>query len=251
MRTKTWQGAVLTAVALFAAACSRGEGRMSETAQMGDSGNMGSMNEMRGGDAMSESAEYTIVVKSSWTAARFPLEYPEAGAFTGPHFSGLIGASHTPSYAVFTVGSRPTPGLEKLSEEGKHTPLDAEIRAAIQSGAAAALVESGALRDFKDSLVATVRVDASHPLVSFVAMIAPSPDWFTGVANVNLRENGEWVASRTLDLWAYDSGGDDGTTYKAADQDNNPKKPTMQNRDRHFAPGGTTLPVGSVTITRK
>jgi len=67
---------------------------------------------------------------------------------------------------------------------------------------------------------------------------------------VNLRENGEWVALRTLDLLAYDSGGDDGTTYKAADQDNNPKKATSQNRDRHFAPQGAPLAVGTVTITR-
>ena len=59
-----------------------------------------------------------------------------------------------------------------------------------------------------------------------------------------------WVASRTLDLWSYDSGGDDGTTYKAADQDNTPKKATTENRDRHFAPKGTALAVGTVTITR-
>jgi hypothetical protein len=202
-------------------------------------------------DVTSLGVEYTIVVKSMWTRDRFPFEYPEAGAFTGPHFSGVIGASHKPSYSIFAVGSRPTPGLEKLSEEGKHAPLDAEIRAAVASGSAGMLFESDALRDFKDSLVTTVRVDADHPLVSLVAMVAPSPDWFTGVSNVNLMENGSWVASRSLELWAYDSGGDDGTTYKAPDKDNNPKKPTSRATSRHFAPNGTPMPVGIVTITRK
>jgi hypothetical protein len=202
-------------------------------------------------DVTSLGVEYTIVVKSMWTRDRFPFEYPEAGAFTGPHFSGVIGASHEPSYSIFAVGSRPTPGLEKLSEEGKHAPLDAEIRAAVASGSAGMLFESDALRDFKDSLVTTVRVDADHPLVSLVAMVAPSPDWFTGVSNVNLMENGSWVASRSLELWAYDSGGDDGTTYKAPDKDNNPKKPTSRATSRHFAPNGTPMPVGIVTITRK
>lgn len=250
MLTRTWRTAVVTAAVLIAAACSRKDGGMARAGQSSDTSSTGSMSSMSGANAMSDGVEYTIVLKSSWTAARFPFEYPEAGTFTGPHFSGLIGASHSPSYAIFSVGSRPTPGLEKLSEEGKHTPLDGEIRAAIQSGAAGALVESGPLRDFKDSLVATVRVDPDHPLVSLVAMIAPSPDWFTGISNVNLRENGEWVATRTLDLWSYDSGGDDGTTYKAADQDNNPKKATSQNSDRHFAPKGTALSVGTVTITR-
>ena len=107
------------------------------------------------------------------------------------------------------------------------------------------------MRDFKDSLVATVLVDADHPLVSLVAMVAPSPDWFTGVADVNLMENGAWAASRTVELWAYDSGGDDGVTYKAPDKDTNPKKPTSRETSRHFAPNGAALPVGTVTITRK
>jgi hypothetical protein len=242
MLHKTWRFVALTSAVLIAAACSKKES---------DSNKMGSMGGMSSMSAMAEGVEYTIVLKSSWTPARFPIEYPEAGTFTGPHFSGLIGAAHNPSYAIFTIGSSPTAGLEKLSEEGKHMPLDNEIRAAIQAGNAASLVESGPLRDFKDSLVATVRVDADHPLLSLVAMIAPSPDWFTGVSNVNLRENGEWVTSRSLDLWAYDSGGDDGTTYKAADQDNNPKKPTSQAKDLHFAPKGTALAVGTLTITRK
>lgn len=245
MFNATWRFAVVSAAVLAAAACSKGETKTSDSMGM-DSGS--SMSSMSG---MSEGVEYTVVLRSRWTKDRFPFEYPAAGALTGPHFSGLIGASHNASYAVFATGTRPSAGLERLSEEGKHSPLDEEIRSAVSAGSAGALVESGALRDFGDSLVATVRVDADHPLVSLVAMIAPSPDWFTGVSNVNLMENGAWVSSRTLDLWAYDSGGDDGTTYKAADQDNNPKKPTSRETSRHFAPSGTPLAVGTVTITRK
>lgn len=246
----TWRLALVGAV-LAAAACSKSDRGASRGNEMGDSMGMSSGGNMSSMSGMSDGVEYTVVLKSRWTNDRFPFEYPTAGALTGPHFSGLIGASHSGSYAVFAPGSRPTAGLERLSEEGKHSPLDEEIRSAIAAGSAGVLFESGALRDFGDSLVATVRVDADHPMVSLVAMIAPSPDWFTGVSNVNLMENGSWVSSRTLDLWAYDSGGDDGTTYKAADQDNNPKKPTSQATTRHFAPRGTALPVGVVTITRK
>ncbi len=239
MFNATWRFAVVSAAVLAAAGCSKGESKTS---------NMGNMSSM---SSMSDGVEYTVVLKSSWTKDRFPFEYPAAGALTGPHFSGLIGASHDGSFAVFAPGSRPTAGLERLSEEGKHAPLDAEIRTAIGTGSAGVLFESGPLKDFGDSLVATVRVDADHPLVSLIAMIAPSPDWFTGVANVELMENGAWVNSRTLDLWAYDSGGDDGTTYKAADRDNNPKKATSRATSRHFAPSGTPVAVGTVTITRK
>ena len=82
-------------------------------------------------------------------------------------------------------------------------------------------------------------------------MIAPSPDWFTGASNVNLMEGGQWAASRTLELYAWDSGGDDGATYKAADKDNDPKKPTMQAMSRHFSANGSAIPVAMVTITKK
>ena len=241
-----WQVAFLVAATVVAgaAACSKGDG--------GDAMAMdSSASAMQAGTAMDAGADYTIVVRSRWTKANFPFEYPEAGALTGPHFSGIIGASHNASYEVFKPGSAPTAGLERLSEEGKHSPLDEEIKGAIASGAAGTLFESGPLRDFNDSLVVTVHVDAQHPLISLVAMVAPSPDWFTGINDVNLMENGSWTASKTLDLYAWDSGGDDGLTYKAADKDNNPKKLTMQNVDRHFAKDGKASPVATVTITRK
>jgi hypothetical protein len=163
----------------------------------------------------------------------------------------MIGASHNAKYSIFGVGHRPTPGLERLSEEGKHSPLDNEIKAAIGQGTALMEFESGGLKNWKDSMVATVRVDPAHPLVSVVNMVAPSPDWFTGVAGVSLAEHGVWVEHRTYSLLAYDSGGDDGTTYKAPDKDTNPKKPTTRAATRHFVIHGDVRPVGTVTFVRK
>lgn len=237
-RGSLWLGAVL-----LVAACAKKEA---------DASGMGKDTTMAMGSAMGDGAvQYTVIVKSRWTKANFPLEYPEPGVLSGPHFSGLIGTAHTAGYDIFTEGTPPTPGLEHLSEEGKHSPLDAEIRAAVSAGTALALFETDALRNFSDSLVGTVAADAKHPMVSVVAMIAPSPDWFTGVREVNLMENGQWVASRTLDLYAWDSGGDDGTTYKAPDKDTNPKKPTMKNNSPHFLVNGNAQPVGSITFIKK
>jgi hypothetical protein len=192
------------------------------------------------------SAEYTIVVKSRWTRAEHPLEWP-----SDAHFSGLIGATHTLAYSIFAIGTPPTPGLENLSEQGKHTPLDSEIRSAVSAGNAGMLFESGPLRNFADSIVTAVKVDDAFPLVSLVMMVAPSPDWFTGVRDVDLRENGAWTPAKTLDLVAYDSGGDDGTTYKAPDRDTNPKKPTSQSTTPHFIVNGSLVPVGTITFARK
>jgi hypothetical protein len=187
-----------------------------------------------------------VIIKSTWTKTSFPLEYP-----SGAHFSGMIGASHNAKYSIFVIGRRPTGGLERLSEEGKHSPLDTEIRTAIDQGNALMMFESGGLKNWKDSMVSTVRVDPAHPLVSVVNMIAPSPDWFTGASGITLAENGGWITRRTVTLYAYDSGGDDGTTYKAPDKDTNPKKPTTRAANRHFVVNGRVKPVATLTFVRK
>ncbi len=191
-------------------------------------------------------AEYTVIIKSTWTKTTHPFAYP-----SGAHFSGMIGASHNAKYSVFAVGRRPTPGLERLSEEGKHSPLDTEIQSAIDQGNALMEFESGGLKNWKDSMVSSVRVDSAHPLVDVVNMVAPSPDWFTGATNVDLAENGGWVARKTLTLPAYDSGGDDGKTYKAPDRDANPKKPTTRLAGRHFVIHGRVKPVAILIFVRK
>ena len=191
-------------------------------------------------------AEYTVIIKSTWTKANFPLDYP-----SDAHFSGMIGASHNARYTIFAVGRKPTPGLERLSEEGKHSPLNDEIKKAIEQGNALMLFESGGLKNWKDSMVTTVRVDPAHPLVDVVNMVAPSPDWFTGATDVNLMENGAWVATRRVVLPAYDSGGDDGTTYKAADKNTHPKKATTRNTNRHFTVHAAVQPVATLTFVRK
>jgi hypothetical protein len=159
-------------------------------------------------------ATYEVTVTGLWTAERFPLDYPKAGVLTGPHFSGVIGVSHNGQYALFQPGMLPTPGLERLSEE--------------------------------QSVKGTVRVDLANPHVSAVAMIAPSPDWFAGVADVSLVEGGKYVAEKSADLYAWDAGGDDGITYTAADKDVAQKRATAPASARHFG----QKPVARITFRR-
>jgi Spondin_N len=200
--------------------------------------------------AMADTAQYTVVFTRLWTDKTHPFEYPEAGVLTGPHLSGLIGATHGADYQIYKEGTLPTAGLEKLSEEGKHSPLDQEIKDAITAGKAGALFETGPIRDAAKTESVTFTASSKFPMVSAVAMIAPSPDWFAGAADVNLMENGQWVTSKTVDMFAYDSGGDDGTTYKAPDKDNNPKKPTTAAATPHFVINGSKPPVGRLTFTK-
>jgi len=194
--------------------------------------------------------KYRVELTPLWTKENFPFEYPDTSLIHKPHFSGLIGTAHRASYHLFAEGQMPSPGLERLSEEGKHDPLDAEIKTAIGTGDALALTESEPLKDFTKTATAELAVDDAHPMASLVAMIAPSPDWFAGISGVNLMENGAWTANKTVDVYAWDSGGDDGTTYLADDKDTNPKKPTAMNKSKHFLKDGQPMPVARITFTR-
>jgi hypothetical protein len=192
-----------------------------------------------------DSVKYAVEVDATWTAKSHPLEYPGDA-----HFSGLIGATHNAKFRIFSDGGTATDGLEALSERGSHAPLDAEIKRGIESGSVGALFESGPLFEFPGKIGSTFTADEAHPNVSVVMMVAPSPDWFTGVSNVALRKNGKWVEKVTLKLWAWDAGTDHGTTYKDDDADAQPRQSTRLAAGAHFLGKDGLKPVGTITFTR-
>jgi len=189
---------------------------------------------------------YQVVFERTWSAETHPQDFPLLA-----HFSPVIGVTHNGSYEPFRAGGTATAGLERLCEEGKHQPLDAEIRAAIAKGSAGALIETAdPLRSVPGKGTASFEIDVAHPMVSIAAMIAPSPDWCAIAADVALFENGEWVATKTLSLEAWDAGTDSATSYRALDGDTQPRTPIQLNVLPYFVKDGKRVPVGSVTFVR-
>ena len=62
--------------------------------------------------------------------------------------------------------------------------------------------------------------------MSFITMIAPSPDWFLGVRDLNLcnTTTGKWQNQEVRDLFPYDAGTDSGLNFESRDQVTNPRK---------------------------
>lgn len=195
-----------------------------------------------------EPARYQVVFERTWSADTHPDDFPRLLA----HFSPVIGVTHDGRYAPFHGGARPTAGVEKLCEEGKHQPLDGEIRAAIAGGEAGALIETKEpLRNVPQRATTVFEIDAGHPLVTIAAMIAPSPDWCAVAADVELLEDGRWVERKTLTLEAYDAGTDAATTYRASDQDMQPRGAVQPNELPYFVRDGRRVAVGTVTFVRQ
>ncbi|MGI9463847.1 MAG: hypothetical protein ACR2OM_07905, partial [Aestuariivirgaceae bacterium] len=86
--------------------------------------------------------------------------------------------------------------------------------------------------------------------VSFVTMIAPSPDWFTGAADIALIRNGKWIDELEIVLWAWDSGTDGGTTYNADDDDTQPRQSVRLLASPHFLRQTGFVAMGTAKIRR-
>ena len=88
-------------------------------------------------------------------------------------------------------------------------------------------------------------------MVSIAAMIAPSPDWCAVAPAVSLQENGQWVATKTVTLYAWDAGTDSATSYRALDSDSQPRGAVMPSDSPYFSKDGKPVAVGTVTFVRQ
>jgi hypothetical protein len=197
------------------------------------------------GDA--ETARYRVTFERTWSSDTHPQDFPLLA-----HFSPVIGATHGTEFALFRDGGTATAGVEKLCEEGRHQPLDEEIRAQIGAGSVGALIETpDPIRSAPGQALAEFEIDAAHPMVSIAAMIAPSPDWCAVAAGVSLLEDGRFVAEKTVWLEPWDAGTDAATSYRAFDQDMQPRGPMQRSDAPYFVRDGDRSAVGRVTFVRQ
>jgi len=172
--------------------------------------------------AVEPTANFRVTFTSLWGRDRF------ATVPFNEHFSPLIGGTHNDSIRLWQNGGTATLGIERMAETGS-----------------------------TNSFI-TVEFTASrtHPLLSLVSMIAPSPDWFVGTDSQSLLdENGEWIESLTVPLVSYDSGTDSGTTFTSSDSDNNEPIFRIPADDPNFlpvsgTPVGDPIPIASFLIEK-
>lgn len=165
-------------------------------------------------------ATYRVTFNAEWSAANHPIDFPGPSA----HFSPLVGNTHSIAGRIWNAGDIATDGIELMAETGGTSILNNEIDTVINSGGTESRV-NGAGADGVDSISVEFTVSESHPLFSLVTMIAPSPDWFIGVHDLDLRENGLWRQNFSVDLLPYDAGTQDGDSFTNIGGDTSPREP--------------------------
>lgn len=157
-------------------------------------------------------ARYKLTVRNAWTAANFPTQFPSTA-----HLTRFVGATHSDAITFWANGLAATLGVKNVAERGRIDEMAAEVMAAISAGTAMTLLGADAipLGGTESSLEFTL--SQTHSKVSLLSMLGPSPDWFTGISGLALFENGAWKQSVTMPLRAYDSGTDDGLSFRSPD----------------------------------
>lgn len=189
-----------------------------------------------------ETAQYAFEFVAEWSAATHPTDFPP-----NPHFSPIVGATHTGAVSVWESGGIATPGIEQMAETGGTSILRAEILGMVVDGDADQYLSLGGVGLSPGVRTNSISADASFPLLSLVTMIAPSPDWFVGIHAVDLRPGGVWAREILVSLDAYDSGTDAGVSYRSGNSDIAPHIP-IENISASF-PFNDGGPIGTFRLT--
>lgn len=190
-------------------------------------------------------ARYRVTFDASWSASSHPTDIPR-----NPHFSRLIGGTHKSTVKFWESGALASEGIRLMAEQGRTTPLDTEVEAAIAAGQAQRVLVGDGIDRSPDRVVLDFEVSRDFSLVTLVSMLAPSPDWFVGVSALPLFANNQWVDQVSVDLHAYDAGTDSGASYESADLVTSPPQPIARINGYPLTSSSGVRQLGTFTFRR-
>ncbi|CAL8103800.1 unnamed protein product [Calicophoron daubneyi] len=212
------------------------------------------------------SATYNLTFQGLWTRETHPKDWPvkNPGLL---HWTNLIGATHTPAYRIYQMGDTASAGVAAVCAYGDTTVLRQTLGIA---AATASTQQTGKGIGPLQSLISTpgmwsedtlteprstlIGVNRTHPLITFLTMLGPSPNWCTGIASQSVCQSDcTWVKRITMDLFPWDAGVRHGDTYipKNGDRKDVPDPIRFITADwmptNPFTPG---QPVARITLER-
>ena len=164
---------------------------------------------------------YEVTFHSTWTNQTHPNQYP-----SNSHFSPIVVVSHNGNEKIFENGIVSSGGIEYMAETGATRKLSNEINQIINSRNALNFAIGNVifLNQVNKTDPVIIKVSENYSKITAVSMIAPSPDWFVAIKDIELYENGEWKPNSLVNVIAYDAGTDSGVTFNSQNKATNPKK---------------------------
>lgn len=175
-------------------------------------------------------ANYDISVTTTWNATDHGSAALGNDIPGGAHWSPLAIVTHKNNNEFLELGKLASNGVQSIAETGSTVSFQNEFNIAKDAGNADQYLQSGfsPFAAISSASINNITVSEAYPLVTFLSMIAPSPDWFIAVNSKSLRSgnnniNNGWEDTFSVDLFAYDAGTDDGSDYESGNAPSNPK----------------------------
>ncbi len=167
-------------------------------------------------------ATYNFKFTNFWNAT----DHNGGNALPGnAHWSDLVGANHNSNVTFAQAGGTATTGVENIAELGAWSVFrNNDIQDALDANNAQQFINAGDLfLNAGTEINFTLQISEDYPLLTLLSMIAPSPDWLIVVNSLDLRSGGTWQNSITIDLYPYDAGTEEGSSYTLSNAATSPQ----------------------------
>jgi len=171
---------------------------------------------------ITQSVKYSCVLTNNWSGLNHPIGFE--GVSTISHWSPPVLLAHNKFANLWSTGDMASPGIENVAETGSTSTLEAEIEVLQTKGLAGKMVIGKTqLTQDQPQIFETITLNPSNPYLSTISMMAPSPDWFSGLESFCPRgPGGFWFQSFEVATYPFDAGTESGMTYAI---DNDPESP--------------------------
>lgn len=192
-------------------------------------------------------ARFEVLFDATWSPQTHPGAWPLNG-----HWSGPVGGVHNEKIHFWSEGESASEGIRLMAERGQQGTLAAEIQAAVAASQAYFTMTADGLGSPAQRVITFPRATTrDFPLLTLCSMIAPSPDWFVGVAGLSLvGADGEWIQEQTVRLDGFDAGTDSGADFTSPDLLTAPRGVVTRFTGYPALIQGRIVPFGTFTIRR-
>lgn len=186
-----------------------------------------------------DQAKYSVKFITMWGADE-SINHPD-----NPHTGNMFLITHNNNFKLFEVGKLASKGVSNTSMYGTLDDLFAITNGNVNIGNT--VTDRVLMAPGETSL--TINADSSKPIMSFVTMIAPSSDWFTGFS-LNLMENGKWIDKKNIPLYVYVAGTDSNQGFVTEHVLRDVPNPISLKNDKFLYPDGKLKPIAYAIITK-
>lgn len=158
--------------------------------------------------ALPQTARFRVTFSSLWSQLTFNTTP------TNPTLGDLIGSTHNDQVSFWAPGENASNGVTLLASTGSAAQLTAEVGLSIANELANQFIAGPGVDQELGTSTFEITVDRDFPLLTLTSRLNDSPDWFTGVQNLNLiGDNQDFIGRMEIMLMPWDAGIDSGLAF--------------------------------------